>query len=124
MTARGSWKRSEREVAKRLGGRRVPVSGRGRGDVPDIDHELFSVEVKHWSAFPVKLLKAMEQAVAAKKGDRVPLVVLHKADTHHDLDLCIMFLKDFGEMVDNYLTMGVCLSDYVNEDIQRQKDGQ
>ncbi len=32
------WKATERRVATVLGGKRVPVSGRGRGDAPDVGH--------------------------------------------------------------------------------------
>jgi hypothetical protein len=32
------WKRTERSIATRLGGQRVPVSGRARRDAPDIAH--------------------------------------------------------------------------------------
>jgi hypothetical protein len=32
------WKRAERRIAEQLGGRRVPESGRQRGDAPDIEH--------------------------------------------------------------------------------------
>lgn len=40
------WKRNERRIADLLGGRRVPITGRARGDVPDIDHAAFSIECK------------------------------------------------------------------------------
>ena len=95
MTARGSWKRTEREVAARLGGKRVPVSGRARGDVPDIAHPLFAVEVKHTSRMPALLLKAMAQAKAAVRGEQVPLVVLHEAGKRHTGDFVVLRLEDF-----------------------------
>ena len=99
MTTRGSWKRTERVVARRLGGERVPVSGRQRGDVPDVKHELWSDEVKHWSRMPVRVVEAMQQAKAAVRGDQVPIVVLHAADTHHDEDLVVVRLGDFVDLV-------------------------
>jgi len=40
------WKQAERRIAAILGGRRIPVSGRGRGDNPDIERPSLSVEVK------------------------------------------------------------------------------
>jgi hypothetical protein len=40
------WKATERRIAALLGGRRVPVSGRGRGDQPDVAPPWFSLEVK------------------------------------------------------------------------------
>ncbi|KKK54625.1 hypothetical protein LCGC14_3082850, partial [marine sediment metagenome] len=33
-------------IAKYIGGERVPITGRQRGDVPDIKHNWLSVEVK------------------------------------------------------------------------------
>lgn len=46
------WKTAERRIAAILGGRRVPVSGRGRGDGPDIAHPLLSIEVEDRASFP------------------------------------------------------------------------
>jgi len=40
------WKATERRIAALLGGRRVPVSGRGRGNAPDIAHPWLALEVK------------------------------------------------------------------------------
>jgi hypothetical protein len=32
------WKQAERRIADLLGGQRIPVTGRQRGDTPDIEH--------------------------------------------------------------------------------------
>lgn len=98
MTARSSWKRTEREVARRLGGRRVPVSGRQRGDVPDVEHTLFAVEVKHWAALPAKVLDALSQAVAAARDGQVPIAVLHQAGEEYDAALVVLRLDDFVDL--------------------------
>jgi hypothetical protein len=77
-----AWKATERFIAEQLGGRRVPVSGRQRGDAPDILHPRYSVEVKRRSgpyAFPMWLVTALEQADAANPGDKIPLVVVEHA---------------------------------------------
>ena len=88
MTSRGhmpnsQWKQTERFVASVLGGQRVPVTGRQRGDVPDIAHPRYSIEVKRRSsvgAFPKWLTTAIEQADAANKdGCKTPLVVIEHA---------------------------------------------
>lgn len=47
-----SWKSAERRIAAILGGERVPVSGRGREDSPDIEHPILSVEVKSRASIP------------------------------------------------------------------------
>ena len=43
---RSTWKAVERGFAEALGGRRVPVTGRSRGDAPDVAREKWSIEVK------------------------------------------------------------------------------
>jgi hypothetical protein len=55
-----TWKHAERQIAKRLGGRRVPVTG--RAGQPDIAHPWLSIEVKHRRRLPQWLTMAMEQA--------------------------------------------------------------
>jgi hypothetical protein len=58
------WKRTERKVAALLGGVRVPVSGRARGDAPDVAHARLSIEVKSRKELPAWLMDAMVQAEA------------------------------------------------------------
>ena len=50
MSAR--WKEVERAVAAKLGGQRVPITGRQRGDAPDVQHPWLSIEVKHRKLLP------------------------------------------------------------------------
>lgn len=90
-----AWKRAEREIAKRLGGKRVPITGRSRGDVPDIAHPELSVEVKHRKALPGWLTDALAQAVASQKEHKVPIVVLHEEGQPYDDCLVLLRLSDF-----------------------------
>lgn len=92
---RKGWKADERAIAGRLGGTRVPVTGRDRGDAPDIKHPLFAVECKTRAALPVLLKEAMAQAKAAVRGEQVPLVVLHQRGARHSEDYVCMRLADF-----------------------------
>jgi len=101
-----SWKRTERKIAERLGGKRVPVTGRARGDVPDIDHDRFALEVKHRRLLPAWLYDAMNQAIASRKGLRIPVVILHQHGKHHDHDLVVLQLKDFMEIIKDKLGNG------------------
>ena len=96
MTDR-AWKRSERAVASALGGRRVPVSGRARGDVPDVAHPWLSVEVKHRKSLPAWILDAMSQARAAARSDQLPCAILHESGRRHDDNLVLVRLGDFRE---------------------------
>ena len=65
---RATWKAIERQWAERLGGKRVPVTGRTRGDAPDVEHDVFSIEVTAGRVMSTRLQTAVEQAVASKKG--------------------------------------------------------
>jgi hypothetical protein len=99
-----NWKRTERQVAARLGGKRVPVTGRARGDVPDVAHEWLAIEVKHRRRLPLWLLAAMVQARASAETGQLPVVVLHQHGQRHDSDLVVMRLADFttwfGDLTD------------------------
>jgi len=92
-----SWKRSERRVAAILGGERVPVSGRARGDVPDVAHPWLCPEIKHRKSLPAWILDAMSQARAAARDGQLPIVVLHEAGRRHDDNLVLVRLGDFRE---------------------------
>jgi len=54
----------------------VPITGRQRGDAPDIEHNWLSVEVKYRKKFPFWLHDAMAQAVASKRQRQMPCVIL------------------------------------------------
>jgi hypothetical protein len=69
-----AWKRHERQVARLLGGERLPVTGR-RG--PDALAGPWCIEVKVRRTLPLWLQEAMTQAQeAARATGRLPLVVL------------------------------------------------
>lgn len=88
------WKSIERKVANYLGGTRVPVNGRIRGSAPDVEHELFSIEVKHRESLPEWLLDAMEQASMSRTEDKLPMVVLHEKGQSTVECLTVMKLGD------------------------------
>lgn len=94
-----TWKHAERVIAKMLHGRRIPVSGRQRGDSADIEHPDLAPEVKHgknvmgW-AF---VQDAMDQAVKSARGEQVPIVVVHKVYTSYNESLVIMTIDNFIE---------------------------
>ena len=92
------WKQAERRIAKLLGGQRVPVTGRQRGDTPDIEHAALSIEVKSRKSLPAWLLKALNQAQAAsKEGKKMPVVVLHQDHAPYAHCLVVLKLKDFAD---------------------------
>ena len=97
--SRCTWKAGERAIAARIGGERVPVTGRSRGDAPDVRHPWLSVEYKHRKngAYPRWLLEAMDQAEKAAKDDQLPIAILHTANQAHSRDLVVLRLGDFEE---------------------------
>ena len=52
-----NWKKVEYKVAKILGGKRVPVSGRAEVIKGDVEHSKYFVEVKTGNQVPKKVLK-------------------------------------------------------------------
>ena len=75
---RSTWKAEELYIGKRMGGTRNSVTGRQRGDVPDLDVPIFSPEVKlgrnALSAATIK--KALDQAAAsAAKDGKEPIAI-------------------------------------------------
>jgi hypothetical protein len=89
--------RSERKIAELLGGRRVPVSGRQRGDVPDVYHPALSIEVKARKCIPAWIQDAMKQAEASARYGQLPVAVLHQSGQRYRDALVLVRLGDFGE---------------------------
>ncbi len=95
-----TWKRVERSIADRLGGRRTGVLAQwGCRGVPDVEAPGLAVEVKTRRRLPAWLLGALLQAGrAAKATHRRPVVVLHQLGSHHTEDLVLLRLADFEDL--------------------------
>jgi hypothetical protein len=89
------WKATERRIAALVGGRRVPVSGRGRGDQPDIAHLWLALEVKERATLPAWLLDALDEAEASATPAQLPVEVLHRVGDRHDHGLIVLRLGAF-----------------------------
>ena len=94
-----NWKVCERRVAELLGGHRVPVSGRGRGYTPDIEHPTLSIEIKSRKKFPAWLEDALLQAEASAKNGRLPMVVLHQDGQRYTGSLLLLRLEEFSKFL-------------------------
>jgi len=73
MTGAGRWKRQEREIAKALGGVRLPNIGRGQ---PDVRAPGWAIQVKTRAELPGWLWAAVDQAERDAGPDEAPAVVL------------------------------------------------
>ena len=91
------WKACERRIAELLGGQRVPVSGRTRGDCPDVEHATLAIECKSRKKLPAWIENAMRQAEASAKDGRLPVVVLHQDRAPYAESLVVLRLNDFAE---------------------------
>ncbi len=97
MSEKG-WKRTERRIAELLGVKRVPVSGRTRGDVPDVAHDLLSIEVKSRRRLPAWIEDALRQAEASAEDGQLPVVVLHQDGKKYRDALIMCRLSRFANL--------------------------
>lgn len=97
MTARGTWKRRERDVAKALGGERKPVSGRVQHEA-DVVSQLFVVQVKHGRRRPQMLQDWLSGICGQAKDGQVGIVVW--ADNHERLSDAVVLMRfaDFQDL--------------------------
>ena len=75
-----TWKAVERRVAAKLNGKRT-----GPNVLEDVSHDTFSVEVKHRKKLPSWLTGAYRQAKHNSPGGKIPIVVLHQANSREYL---------------------------------------
>lgn len=107
----GTWKNAELEWAAILGGVRVPITGRARGNVADVAHDLYAIEVKKVGQgkrpyVTEKLKDAIDQAVQASatafKQDgisRTPLVGIEQTNGSRRIERYVVLrLEDFLEI--------------------------
>ncbi len=98
---RATWKQHERWWAMALGGRRVPVTGRSRGDTPDVEHPLYAIEVKAGKVLSPRLQLGVKQAVAAANGTgKTPLLCIsHHAPGRRDVEHYVLLrLRDWQDL--------------------------
>ena len=81
---RSTGKQSERRMASQMGGQRVPVSGRSRGDQPDITGAdiagcPISIEHKYGRRIlSARIHEALDQAHAARRDNELAVVTLEE----------------------------------------------
>jgi len=90
-----AWKRRERRIADLLGGRRVPVTGRNRGDAPDVEHEDLAIEVKDRKRLPAWIHDALAQATACARPGQLPIAVLHQRGQQYDQSMVVIQIGQF-----------------------------
>jgi hypothetical protein len=102
-----AWKSAERAWGAFLGGKRVPVTGRARGDAPDVGPAEegqdwpWSIEVKYGKVLSSRTRMAMVQALAAAKEGQTPLVcITHREKGKRDNEHYVVLRAiDFANLV-------------------------
>ena len=104
---RSVWKNWERKVAEWFGGdavnaKRIPVTGRQSGDVPDVETIKFSIEVEAGKVVSSRTLKAVDQAKkAAVATNKIPVVVqVHKVNKNVAVPLVTLDLATFLKLTE------------------------
>ncbi|HEV8715787.1 MAG TPA: hypothetical protein VGX03_23530 [Candidatus Binatia bacterium] len=91
-----TWKNAERQAAKALGGTRNQRGADFSQSLPDVEHSLFSVEVKYRKALPRLLRLRLEQA-ARYDQSKPPLLVVKQRFQRGAL--VVLNLSDFVALV-------------------------
>lgn len=92
------WKQVERRIAKKLNGKRNPLSGRnsGNGTSSDVLHPDLYIEVKHRQRIPFQ--KVFHETV--KKGreeNKIPVLILHQKSSRENI--VMMADDDFADLI-------------------------
>ena len=93
-----NWKRFEREVARKLGGRRVPVTGLGRAEA-DVDGGPFQYQIKLGRRKPGYLTEWVDGIVETATRKGAIGIVVWKAPREKDDDaIVILRLADWQRL--------------------------
>ena len=92
-----AWKKNERMIANYIGGERVPITGRQRGDAPDIKHNWLSVEVKLRQRIPAWIKNGIDQAEKSAIGHQMPVLIIREKFQKTDDAIICMTLKEFRD---------------------------
>ncbi len=92
MPRTDQWKSTEKTIARRLGGRRIGITGL---KTEDVSTDWLCCEVKHRKTLPAWLKAALQQAISAAKDGRLPIAILHEAGRRHDNDIVCLRFADF-----------------------------
>jgi hypothetical protein len=97
MTSRSTWKRLERETARKLGGVRIPISGRSGTDVL---HNKFEIECKLRSKIGFKRWFDKLKKNASR-NNKIPLLILK--EKHMKGEFVVLTMEDFQKCIAGYI---------------------
>lgn len=93
-------KRTEKEIAKRMGGKRVGILGKSDVEIEQSfkNHPLYSIEVK--SRLKAACISWMEQAIRNCQQGKTPIVRLHIKGKKYNDDIIMLRVTDFTNWFD------------------------
>ena len=106
---RETWKAQERDYAKKIHGKRIPVTGRSGSDVPDITSHTIVGEVKKSGTGKAVSLKTMKALRGIKKvgnstGKLPVLFQAQRENVKRDVEHVVtMFLDDFMKVANHLI---------------------
>ncbi len=106
-----TWKQFERDVAKAVGGKRVPCSGTGRGKQTfdeDVHHPALAVECKYGKQVPKTPLRWYGRIAEQTPAGKIPALALKRKGQHGGL--VVLSLNDFARIFSAFMqtqTQGV-----------------
>jgi hypothetical protein len=90
-----AWKNHEKRTATALGGKRNSRGDNFGQSLPDVDHNLFSIECKLRKKLPVLLQQGLEQA-EQYDANKISLLVLKERYARESL--IVLKMKDFRNL--------------------------
>jgi hypothetical protein len=95
---RGTWKARERDLADRMGGRRIPVTGIDRHGA-DVVTPMFHIQSKHGRSRPGYLRDWLSGICGtAKDAGKIGIVVWSAMREDGDDAIVLMRLRDFQDL--------------------------
>ncbi len=91
-----TWKNVERDLAKYLEGKRIPVNSTANVTC-DVTTEVMDIQVKHGKKIPVFIVKGMEQACRDCRKDKLPALYLHRKQLSIGEGIICFRLSDFRD---------------------------
>ncbi len=96
LSHRNAWKHNERVIAKYIGhAERVPITGRIRGNAPDIRHPWLSIEAKLRMRIPSWIKNGMDQAEKSAVGHQMPVLIIREKGQRAEDALICTTLREF-----------------------------
>jgi hypothetical protein len=97
MTARGTWKAFERQIASDLKGRRIPVTGIDRHGA-DVETPMFHAQAKLRKSLPAWLFDWLSGICGTTPAGKIGILILRTPRMRNADALVVMRFSDFVDL--------------------------